>query len=163
MRPKEFILYVLSIIFATVWELVLAYNSRAISKYYIEKGTIFFENWTGGTGGPCTSWSKYSPSLEFVLLVLLPTLLLIILYLCFRAPALKKSALSIGLPILSVIVTYFKTTGSGVLLVLIVVSAVVGGAVGKDKWEKVLLSIAGFLPSPIIGMIIAAELTLVWC
>ncbi|WP_297465573.1 hypothetical protein [Thermococcus sp.] len=163
MRPKEFILYVLSIIFATVWELVLAYNSRAISKYYIEKGTIFFENWTGGTGGPCTSWSKYSPSLEFVLLVLLPTLLLIILYLCFRAPALKKSALSIGLPILSVIVTYFKTTGSGVLLVLIVVSAVVGGAVGKDKWEKVLLSIAGFLPSLIIGMIIAAELTLVWC
>ena len=48
-------------------------------------------------------------------------------------------------------------------MVLIVVSAVVGGVVGKDKWEKVLLSIAGFLPSLIIGMIIAAELTLVWC
>ncbi|NJE61069.1 hypothetical protein [Thermococcus sp. 21S7] len=163
MNRREFILHVLSIIFATVWELVLAYNSRAISEYYVEKGTIFFENWTGGTGGPCVSWSKYSPSLEFVLLVLLPTLVLLILYLWFKEPTLKKSALSIGLPVLSVIVIYFKTTGPGVLLALIVVSAVVGGVVGKDKWEKVLLSIAGFLPGLIIGMIIAAELTAVWC
>ena len=48
-------------------------------------------------------------------------------------------------------------------MVLIVVSTVVGGVVRKDKWEKVLLSIGGFLPSLITGMMIAAELTAVWC
>ncbi|WP_457742445.1 hypothetical protein [Thermococcus sp.] len=163
MSPREFILHILSIIFAMAWELVLAYNSRAIGEYYVEKGTIFFKNWTGGAGRPCVSWTKYSPSVEFVLLVLLPILILIILYLWFKNPTLKKSALSIGLPVLSVIIIYFKTTGPGVLVVLIVVSAVVGGVVGKDKWEKVLLSIAGFLPGFIVGMMIVAELTAVWC
>ncbi|WP_297438190.1 hypothetical protein [Thermococcus sp.] len=163
MSPREFILHVLSIIFATVWELVLAYNSRAISEYYVEKGTIFFENWTGGAGKPCVSWIRYSPSVEFVLLVLLPALVLLVLYLRFREPALKRLALSTGLPLLSVIVVYFKTTGPGVLFVLVLVSALVGGGFGRDWREKVLLSVASFLPGFIVGMMIAAELTVVWC
>ena len=163
MSPKEFIPHIFSIIFATVWELVLAYNSRAISGYYVEKGTIFFGNWTGGAGRPCVSWSRYSPSVEFVLLILLPALVFLVLYLRFREPALKESALSTGLPLLSVIVIYFKTTGPGVLLVLILVSALVGGVFGRDRWEKVLLSVAGFLPGFVGGMMIAAELTAVWC
>ena len=50
MSPKEFILYVLSIIFVTAWELALAYNSRAISKYYVEKGTIFSKTGQVGQG-----------------------------------------------------------------------------------------------------------------
>ena len=163
MGLKNLLLHLSVIVFSTAWELVLAYNSRFIGRYYVKRGTIFFENWTGGAGRPCISWSKYSPSLEFVLLILLPALVLLILYLWFRKPALKKSAVSIGLSVLSVIVLYFKTTGPGVLLALIVVSAVVGGVAGKDKWEKVLLSIAGFLPGLIIGMMIASELTAVWC
>ena len=142
---------------------MLAYNSRSIGGYYVEKGTIFFENWTGGAGRPCVSWSKYSPSLGFVLLVLLPALIFLILYLWFKIPTLRNSAISVGLPVLSVITVYFKTTGPGVLLALLVVSAVVGGVVGKDKWEKVLLSIAGFLPGLVVSMMIAAELTAVWC
>jgi len=163
MELKNLLLHLSVIAFSTAWELVLAYNSRAINEYYVEKGTIFFKNWTAGAGRPCVSWTKYSPSVEFVLLVLLPTLVLIILYLWSKEPALKKSALSIGLPVLSVIAIYFKTTGPGVLVVLIVVSAVVGGVLGKDKWEKVLLSIAGFLPGLIVGMRIVAELTAVSC
>jgi len=162
MSPRKFIL-VLSIIFATVWELMLAYNSRSIGGHYVEKSTIFFENWTAGAGRPCVSWSRYSPSLEFVLLVLLPALVLLILYLWFKEPVLMKLTISVGLPVLSVIAVYFKTTGPGVLLALLVVSAVVGGALGKDKWEKVLLSIGGFLPGLIVGMMIAAELTAVSC
>ncbi|USS40201.1 hypothetical protein NF865_07655 [Thermococcus aggregans] len=163
MSRREFMFYVLSIIFATAWELILAYNSRFIGRYYVKRCTIFFENWTGGAGRPCVSWSKYSPSPEFVLLVLLPALVLLILYLWFRKPALKKSAVSISLPILSVIIGCFKTKGPGVLLVLLVVSLAVSGVAGKDKWEKVLLSIAGFLPGLIVSMMIAAELTAVSC
>jgi|GEM_PF-3492800 len=163
MGLKNLLLHLSVIVFSTAWELFLAYNSRAIGRYYVEKGTSFFENWTAGAGRPCVSWSKYSPSLEFVLLVLLPALVLLILYLWFKEPTLKKSALSIGLPVLSVIAVYFKTTEPGVLLALIVVSAAAGGVVGKDKWEKVLLSIAGFLLGLVVSMMIAAELTAVWC
>ncbi|NJE61068.1 hypothetical protein [Thermococcus sp. 21S7] len=151
MNRREFILYALSIIFATVWELVLAYNGRAIIEYYVD--------WVVVSESPPISWSKYSPSLEFVLLVLLPALVLFGLYLWFRESALKKSALSISLPILSVIIACFKTTGPGVLLVLIVVSAVVGGVVGKDKWEKAILGIAGFLSGFMVAMIIMGGLS----
>ncbi|WP_144244841.1 hypothetical protein [Thermococcus eurythermalis] len=127
MELKNLLLHLSVIAFSTAWELMLAYNSRSVGGYYVEKSTIFFENWTAGAGRPCVSWSKYSPSLEFVLLVLLPALVLLILYLWFKVPTLMNSAISVGLPVLSVIVVYFKTTGPGVLLVLLVVSAVVGG------------------------------------
>ncbi|WP_297503072.1 hypothetical protein [Thermococcus sp.] len=50
MSPKEFILHVLSIIFAAVWELVLAYNRGAISEYYVEKDTILLRTGYDNSG-----------------------------------------------------------------------------------------------------------------
>ena len=79
------------------WELPLLYNMIWLRSYYIESGRFYIR------GGIPSGWFRYSPSLSFVLPVLLPAIVLLAPYVRFEDQLLKKSALAIGVPVPSVV------------------------------------------------------------
>ena len=136
---------------ATAWELLLLYNMTWLWDYYIESRRVYIRD------GIPACWFWYSPSLPFVLLVLLPAIVLLALYVRFKEPLLKKSGLTIGLSVLSVVlVSLLNPKGS--FPVLLAISVGVGTILGKGKGEKALLFLEGFLPGFIVFMIIVGGL-----
>ncbi|WP_457751796.1 hypothetical protein [Thermococcus sp.] len=135
----------------TAWELLLLYNMTWLWDYYVESERVYIRD------GIPSCWFWYSPSLPFVLLVLLPAIVLLALYVRFKEPLLKKSGLAIGLPVLSVVLVSLLNPHSS-FPVLLAISAGVGFILGEGKGEKVLLTLEGFLPGFIVFMIILGGL-----
>ncbi|WP_297534578.1 hypothetical protein [Thermococcus sp.] len=133
---------------ATAWEFLLLYNMTWLWNYYIESGRVYIRD------GIPSCWFWYSPSLPFVLL---PAIVLLVIYVRFKEPRLKKSGLAIGLPALSVVlVSLLNPKGS--FPVLLAISAGVGAILGKGRGEKALLFLEGFLPGFVVFMIILGGL-----
>ncbi len=133
------------------WELLLLYNMTWLRGYYIESEMVYIRD------GIPSCWFRYSPSLPFVLLVLLPTIVLLALYVRFKEPVLKKSGLAIGLPALSVVLVSLLNPHSS-FPILLAISVGVGAILGEDKGEKVLLALEGFLPGFLVFMMILGGL-----
>ncbi len=149
MKLREFLLHLFVLASATAWELFLAYNTLRLDEYYIKSGIIHL------SGGVIKCWREYSPSLTFVILVLLPAIVLIALHIYTKNPILKKSSLSVGIPILFVLSMPLVSSNDalwlwGMLLTSILTSIVLG----KGKLEKAFLVIQGFFPAFIVFMII---------
>ncbi len=152
MKLREFLLHLFVLASATAWELFLAYNLRWLYKYYIKGGMIHLR-------GVIKCWSEYSPSLTFVILVLLPAIVLIALHIYTKNPALKKSGLSVGMPILFAVLMPLVSEDGILLLGGMLLTSIVSGIVlGKGKLEKALLVIQGFFPAFIVFMIIGGGL-----
>lgn len=96
MKFRDFLIHLSILGLATVWEIFLAYQ-RWLEKYYIRGESI--KLWDRIF--TCHIW--YSPTPIFVILVLLPAIVILALYVYLRSPILKKSGLSIGAPILTVV------------------------------------------------------------
>ncbi|WP_297069190.1 hypothetical protein [Thermococcus sp.] len=140
MKLREFLLHLFVLASATAWELFLAYNSLRLYEYYIKGGTIHLS-------GVIKCWKEYSPSLTFVILVLLPAIVLIALHIYTKNPALKKSSLSVGIPILLVVLMPLVSDDDTLWLGGMLLTSIVSGIVlGKGKLEKALLVIQGFFP-----------------
>ncbi|QDA31293.1 hypothetical protein FH039_06360 [Thermococcus indicus] len=149
MKLRELHIFVLAS--AMAWELFLAYNAPQLDDYYIKGGMIHLSS------GVIKCWREYSPSLTFVILVLLPALVLLALYLLFKKATLKKSGLAIGVPVLLVVLVSLINPDSS-LLALPVISVGVGAVLGEGKGEKALLAIEGFLPGFVVLTIILGGL-----
>ncbi|NJE61072.1 hypothetical protein [Thermococcus sp. 21S7] len=148
--PKHFP-HFLTLTSATAWELLLLYNMTWLRSYYIESGRVYVRD------GIPACWFRYSPSLPFVLLVLLPAIVLPALYVRFKEPLLRKSGLAIGLPVLSVVLVSLRNP-KGSFSVLLAISVGVGVILGEGREEKALLFLEGFLPGFIVFMIILGGL-----
>lgn len=146
MKLRGIFFHLFTLVSATAWEFALLF--KLPTGYYIDSGIIYFENWTG-KGRPYVCWHNYSPSLEFVFLVLIPALVLLALYLRFKEPALKKSGLSVGLSVLSVVIVSIINPKNA-LWVLPIIAVGVGAIIGESKMEKVLLTFQGFLPGFVV-------------
>ncbi len=143
MKLRESLLHLFALASATVWELFLAYMP-GFSSYFIRGGVIHLGN------GTIKCRTEYSLSLTFVILVLLPAIVLIALHIYTKNPILRKSGLSVGMPMLSVIVMAFVTTGEPWLLALLLVSLVTGAVLGENRLEKALLAVQGFIPALVL-------------
>lgn len=148
MKLREFLLYLFALASATAWELFLAYMPE-FSSYFIRDGVIRLES------GAIKCRTEYAPSLTFIILVLLPAIVLIALHIYTRNPIPRKSGLSVGMPMLSVIVMAVITTGEPWLLALLLVSLVTGAVLGESRVEKVLLAVQGFIP--VLVLLIAMD------
>ncbi|AFL94233.1 hypothetical protein CL1_0018 [Thermococcus cleftensis] len=151
MKLREFLLHIFVLASATAWELFLAYNAPRLDDYYIKGGMIHLSS------GVIKCWREYSPSLTFVILVLLPALVLLVMYLLFKKATLKKSGLAIGVPVLLVVLVSLINPDSS-LLILPVISVGVGAVLGEEKGEKALLAIEGLLPGFVVITIILSGL-----
>ncbi len=136
-KSKGLILRLLPIIFATAWEFLLLVGLPR--SYYIESGRVYIVD------SIPSCWFRYSPSLEFVVLALLPAIVPLTLYGLFKDPALLKAGLVIGLSVLSVILASLINPHDS-LPVLVIVSLFMGALLGKGKGERALLIIEGLLP-----------------
>ncbi|HDZ36342.1 MAG TPA: hypothetical protein ENH81_05470 [Thermococcus sp.] len=148
MLPKN-VHHLFALASATAWEFALLF--RLPREYYIKSGVVYIRDRIP------SCWIRYSPSPLFVLLVLLPALVLLALYTHLRDPTLKKSALSVGLPVLSVVLVSIINPHNA-LWVLLIITAGVGTILGEEKGEKALLAIEGFLPGLVVLMMILGEL-----
>ncbi len=138
MKPSRPILHVLIALMATSWGLFLAYNHRWLRGYYIKGEAIHIQ------GVIYTCRFHYSPSPLFVLLVLIPAIVLLALYLHFRKPALWRAGMEIGLISMVALVVPLVNPWWA-FWALIIVSIGAGLIAGRDKAEKALLSIEGFI------------------
>lgn len=132
------VLHVAIFILTTTWGLLLAYNMRGLEDYYIRSGVIRYG------GGIFTCWREYSPSISFILFVLLPAIILLALYFYFRKPALWRAGMEIGLTATVALVVPLANS-QWAFKALILVSIGTGLIVGRGKAEKALLSIEGFV------------------
>ncbi len=151
MRPSRSVIHVLIALMATVWGLLLAYNMRGLEDYYIRSGVIRYG------GGMFTCWREYFPSIIFILLVLLPAMVLLVLYLHFRKPALWREGVELGLTTLTVIIVPLVNPWWA-FWVLILVSIGTGLIAGRGKAEKALLSTGGFVYGFLVLYLILGEL-----
>ncbi len=149
MKLREFLLHLFVLASATAWEILLAYNTPRLDEYYIKGGMIHLGS------GVIKCWRGYSPSLTFIILVLLPAIVLIALHIYTKNPILKKSSLSVGIPILFVVLMPLVSKDDSLWLWGMLLTSIVSGIVlGKGKLEKALLAIQGFFPAFIVFMII---------
>ncbi|USS40197.1 hypothetical protein NF865_07635 [Thermococcus aggregans] len=88
-------LHLFALAFATAWELVLLYGLP--ERYYIDSGITHLENWSG-KGRPYVCWHNYSPSLEFIILALVPAFVLLVLYLIFKNRSSGRRAFRLASP-----------------------------------------------------------------
>ena len=151
MRLSRVFLHLLILATSTIWGLFLAYKHLWLRGYYIKVETIHIS----GVIYSCRFY--YSPSLVFILIVLLPAIVLLALYPFFRKPVLVKSAIALGLTTLSVVLLSLKDP-RWPLWTLLPVSTGIGLLVGKGKVEKTLLSIEGFAYGFIVLFLILGEL-----
>ena len=138
MKLSRSVIHILIALMAAVWGLLLAYNMRGLEDYYIRSGVIRYG------GGIFTCWREYSPSIIFILLVLLPAIILLALYFYFKKPALWRAGMEIGLTTLVVILVPLANS-QWAFKALILVSIGTGLIVGRGKAEKALLSVEGFV------------------
>ncbi len=147
MKLREFLLHLFVLASATAWEILLAYQPWLYG-YYIKGERI-------KVSGGFICHLKYSPTLIFVILVLLPAIILLTLHVYLRNPILKKSGLSIGVPALFVVLMPLISNDDTLWLWGMLLTSIVSGIVlGKGKLEKALLAIQGFFPAFIVFMII---------
>ncbi|BAD85323.1 hypothetical membrane protein [Thermococcus kodakarensis KOD1] len=152
MKFRDFLIHLSILGLATVWEIFLAYQ-RWLEKYYIRGESI--KLWDRIF--TCHIW--YSPTPIFVILVLLPAIVILALYVYLRSPILKKSGLSIGAPILTVVLMpIFSDETTKWLWGILIVSILSGIVLGEGKLEKVLLAVQGFFPALMVLMIISTGL-----
>ncbi len=137
MKPSRSVFHVFIALISTALGLLLAYNMRRLEEYYIRSGVIRYGD------GIFTCWREYSPSLIFILLVLLPAIVLLALYLHFRKPSLLRGGVELGLTALTVLVVPLANH-RWAFWALILGSIGTGLIAGRDKAEKALLSIEGF-------------------
>ena len=151
MKRREFLPHLSVVASSTTWGLLLLYNMTRLRSYYIKSEMVYIRD------GIPSCWFRYSPSLPFVLFVLLPAIVLLTLYIHSKEPLLKKSGLSFGLPVLSVVLVSLLNPHSS-FPTLLAISVGVGVMLGDDKAEKVLLALEGFLPGFIVVIIILGGL-----
>ncbi|MDI3474773.1 MAG: hypothetical protein PWQ79_1225 [Thermococcaceae archaeon] len=152
MRLRNSLLHLSILGLATVWEIFLAYQ-RWLERYYIRSEGI--KLWDGIF--TCHRW--YSPTALFAVLVLLPPIILLALYSYYKKPLLKKSGLSIGVPILTAVLAPLVSDDGILWLGGILIASIMSGIVlGEDKLEKGILAIQGFFPAFIILTIIGGNL-----